>query len=217
MFNQIPERKRFLKDIATIEKELNDLYLSNKSAKGLPYYKMQTSGDILMDFVKFTDLQCLKPSSDPNDWYIKNGGHWCPKADKNGNKIHTKRDITWNLFHSFCPSFLPEQFIEMSDETKIFIVRNVIKSAIITNSDAVNYLLGYCIWGTGNCQKELALYKEWYESKLQKDIDALGDRTVFIRLADIRKFRMSSSSFPGHLGGILCFYNVFKNYLINKI
>jgi len=201
-----------MKSAIELAKELNYLYLTNKSAKGLPYYNMKASGDILMDFVEFTDKQCLRPSSDPNDYYITNGGHYPPEPDTDGIQYHTVRDITYDLFHRFFPYFPSKSFYKMSDETKIFIVSNIIKSAIITNSDVVNYLLAYCIWATGNCKKELALYKEWYGTKLQADIDALGDKTVFIRLSDIRKFRMTQSTCPGHLGGILCFYKIFLQY-----
>jgi hypothetical protein len=191
---------------------LDDMFITNKAARGLAYYGMKPTGNILKDFATFTDLQCLKPSYDPNDYYIKNGGHYSPKPDKSGKAPHTVRDVTYDLFHTFCPQFFPEQFNEMSDETKMFIVKNVIKSAIITNSDAINYLFGYCLWATGNYKKELAFYKEWYGTKLQDDIDTLDELTVFIRLIDIRVFRMAQSNMPGHLGGILCFYKVFVSY-----
>jgi len=204
--------KNKMKSIEEIQIDLDDLYLTNKSAKGLPYYNMKPSGDILKDFVIFTDKQCLKPSSDPNDWYIINGGHYPPKPDIDNVFKHTVRDITYDLFHAYCPKLSSEDFYKMTDEVKTFIVRKSLIPAILTNSDAINYLLGYCVWATGNCKKEIEFYKLWYGSTLQKDIDALGEKQVFIRLADIRKYRMSKSNCPGHLGGILCFYHIFINY-----
>lgn len=207
--------KNFNKKMKTSEEiqlDLEDLYLTNKSAKGLLYYNMKPSGDILMDFVHFTDKQCLKPSSDPNDWYIINGGHYPPTPDVDGKLKHTVRDITYDLFHALCPNLSIEDFYKMRDEIKIFIVKKILISAILTNSDAVNYLLGYCIWATGNCKNEISTYKSWYNSTFQKDIDKFGDREVFLRITDIRKYRMSKSNCAGHLGGILCFYHIFINY-----
>lgn len=193
--------------------DFDDLVLTNKSAKGFKMYKLKPSGDLLKDFFDFTEVQGGGRSCNPTDPYLKMLGHWPPKPYKDGKLYHTVRDITWDTFKMYCPTFLVEQFYDMSDDTRMFIVKNMIRGAIITNNDVINYLLGYCIWGTGNCKSELNLYKTWYKTNLQKDIDSMGARTVFMRLLDIRKFRTTSTENPGWVGGIICFYKLFKNYL----
>ena len=179
-------------------------------------FNMQPSGDIAADLSRFTDLQGGGRSADPND----NAARFPPpQPHKDGVKYHTVRDITWATFKSFFPALGPDDFYDMTDANRTIIIKRIMTASNETRSPAINALLSYIAWGSGSYSKELLIYLTWYKSNYRDDIAVLGEKVVFDRLTDIRKYRYSMmdqvGEYPGWIPGLINFWRVFRQHCIS--
>jgi hypothetical protein len=173
-------------------------------------FNLTTTNNIVKDFAKFTDLQSGKKSDDPNDPAAK---FLPPKPYKDNRYYHTIRDITWQTFHTLKPELSEYYFYNMSDELRNYFIQHFMISGIKTSSDACNALLSYVNWGSGNCEKELELYKKWYKTDT---VENIIESILFDRLTDIRIYRYSNMKPEkyrnGWIAGELNFWFLFRNY-----
>jgi hypothetical protein len=173
------------------------------------------TGNLIVDFSKFTDDQSGKCSHDPNDPAAK-----YPPPSINpatGFSDHTIRDITWQTYHTIFPSRPPSMFFNMTDAERAICIEPFIQHGEYCSKDSINILCSYIAWGSWDYQPEISIYKEWYKSDAVTDAES-QEHDVFVRLIDIRKYRYSVIQGHEHYQdgwvlGILNFYQLFKNYV----
>ena len=205
-----------MKTASELELDLRDRYVTNKYVPGQKMYNMKKSGNLFDDFFRFTDLQSGGKSDNKSDYYFKNTKEPAASTpDADGRYYHTVRDVTWQLFKTHVINDA-NRFYNMSDADRSICVNVMMKPAKRTKSELVNTMLAYCVWGTGNCIKEMELYQEWYNTDINSDIDSLGEKAIVDRITDIRLFLLSTwkttKENPGQPAGVLNLWNLLKQY-----
>ena len=179
------------------------------------------SGDIRQDFGKFLFGQGGGKSKDPKDYAAR---YMPPKPDKDGQYYHTVHDITWRLFSSpvlaaACNyEATPELFYEMPDRIRNAIIDYHINLGSITDSEPVNLILAYAVWGSGSYKPTLNKFELRY-GKINECIKSKGEYFVFSRLLEARRDTMKERNLwqwdtygRGWSSGIAHFHRVFKVY-----
>ena len=203
-----------MKSIQELEVEFANLReVLQAEYKHKEYYTPYT-GDLILDFSKFTDDQSGKKSDDPDDPAAKDSPN-IPAVD--GHYYHTIRDVTWATYHSLFPNRPVQYFYTLSDEERAVCINKYIQHGKYCSKDSINILCAYFAWGSWDYQPEISLYKSWYNSDAYIDAGT-KEHDVFVRLVDIRRYRYSVMNghekyYDGWTLGILNFYALFKKYI----
>jgi len=184
-------------------------------------------------------------SGDLNDsicWTKKNGsfvydGNGKPVIDwsafapgmdpKDGRRKHTSNDITWKLFNSpaiakyvgYTPT--SDLFYEMPENIRVGIIRWHVEQAHICDSDVVNFVAAYCVWGTGSYLHARTRFIQLY-GDMNTMLKLKGEYWVFWKFLECRRdtFYERNRSQWGRFGrgwnnGFAQFHRVFKVYCKN--
>ena len=190
-------------------------YDSNKFVKGQLMYNLISTGDIVSDFSKFTDLQSGKKSDDPKD----SAAHFPPPTPaKDGKYYHTIRDITWQTYHTLLPLRTANDFYNMSDGDRNFVVSRIMSYSAFTSDKIINAFLSYLSWASGNYHNEMNVYSAWYKSDIRKDLENISRTIILNRLVDIRLYtysqmRQFSTYGSGWQAGILNLWHLLLQYI----